>query len=150
MTGRALPGRVRSGRRDQQVKVPRSEQALVQVTQLDHHFLVEAQRPTFMTEEQPAIRRAGILLEVLEKLLGRQQEVDEVSEAVSSVAALHHTEDLAEDCGGRGLEGRVQRGQGCLDAPVQGLRVHVVCSVSILPYSTLRPFSQLFPVFLSL
>ena len=49
--------------------------------------------------------------------------MEQVAEAVSAVAALHHTEDLTEDGGGRGLEGGVEVGQRRLDAAVQRLRV---------------------------
>lgn len=56
-------------------------------------------------------------------MLGRQQEVDQVVQTISLITALHQVEDLTEDSWGRGLEGRVQGGQGSLDAPVQGLRV---------------------------
>lgn len=49
--------------------------------------------------------------------------MDQVAQAVSSVAAVHHTEDLTEDSRGRGLERRVERRQSGLDAPVQRFRV---------------------------
>ena len=41
-------------------------------------------------------------------MLCRQQEVEKVVEAISSVAVFNHTEDLTEDSGGRGLEGGVE------------------------------------------
>lgn len=34
--------------------------------------------------------------------------MEQVAEAVSSVAALHHVEDLTEDSRGRGMEGWVE------------------------------------------
>lgn len=71
--GRAVTGRAAGGRGwgHQEVEVARPEQALVQVAQLDHHLLMEAQRPAFVTEEQPAVRQTCILLEALQELFGR-------------------------------------------------------------------------------
>lgn len=43
---------------------------------------------------------AGVVLKLQQQLLRRQQEVEEVAEAVSAVTAVHHTEDLTEERGG--------------------------------------------------
>lgn len=82
------------------------EEVLVQRTELDDYLLMDAERPAFMTEQQGGERGTGVLLELLQEVLCRKQEVDEVAQAVPSVAAVHHAEDLTEDGGGRGLEGR--------------------------------------------
>lgn len=42
-------------RGDQQVEVSWTEEALVQVAELNHYLFMDAQRPTFMTEHQTAV-----------------------------------------------------------------------------------------------
>lgn len=61
---------------------------------------------------------AGVVLKLQQQLLCRQQEVEEVAEAVSAVRAVHHTEDLTEERGGGALEGGVEGRQSGLDAAV--------------------------------
>lgn len=73
--------------------------------------------------QSSAETHTGILLQVLQEVLGRKQEVEEVAEAVSTVTAVHHCEDLRQQGGGRGLEGREDGGQRLLDAHIQRLRV---------------------------
>ena len=55
--------------------------------------------------------------------LGREQEVNEAAEAVSSVLPFHHTEELPQDGGRSGAEGAVKGRQGALDTAVQRLSV---------------------------
>ncbi len=49
--------------------------------------------------------------------------MDQVAKTISSVAALHHAEDLAQDGGGCGLERWIKGGESRLDAAVQRFRV---------------------------
>ena len=65
----------------------------------------------------------GILLNTLEDAFRRDQEIDEVSQAVATVRRLHNVKHLAEYRGSGGLEGGVQHRQGALDAAIQRLRV---------------------------
>lgn len=65
----------------------------------------------------------GVLLNTLQDVLGRNQEVNEVAQAVPTVGLLHHIKDLAQDRRCRDLKGRVQCRQGALDAAVQGLGI---------------------------
>ena len=44
-----------SRRRNQQVEVSWTEEAMIQRAELNHYLLMDAQRPAFMTEQQPAV-----------------------------------------------------------------------------------------------
>lgn len=50
----------------------------------------------------------GILLNTLEDVFRRNQEVNEVSQAVTTVRCLHDIKHLAEDRGSGDLEGGVE------------------------------------------
>lgn len=52
-------------RRNQQVEVSWTEEAWVQMTELNDYLLVDAQRPAFMTKQETTVLQTGILLEVL-------------------------------------------------------------------------------------
>lgn len=62
-------------------------------------------------------------MEDLQDPLGRKQKVNEAAEAVSTVLPFHHAEELPQNRGSSGTEGRVQGRQGVLDAVVQRLSV---------------------------
>lgn len=73
--------------------------------------------------ERGGSTHAGVLLNALQDVLGRDQEVDEVAQAVAAVRPLHLVQHLAQHGGGGGLERREERRQGVLDAAIQGFRV---------------------------
>ena len=59
------------------------------------------------------------LLYTLQDVLGRNQEVDQASEGVTLVTTLNDLKELAENCGGGGLKGRVKGRQKVLDGLIQ-------------------------------
>ena len=61
----------------------------------------------------------GSLLYTLQDVLGRNQEVYQASEGVTLVTTLDDLEELAENCGGGGLKGRVKGRQKVLDGLIE-------------------------------
>lgn len=66
---------------------------------------------------------ARVLLDALQDVLGWDQEVNEVAQAVPTVCLFHHVEDLAQNRGRRGLKGRVECRERALDTVIQGLGI---------------------------
>lgn len=66
---------------------------------------------------------ASCLSHVLQKTLGRDEEVEEAAEPISMVSGLQDTEKLAEDRGRGDVEGRVKHSEGVLNRGIEGLWV---------------------------
>lgn len=65
----------------------------------------------------------GLVLQLRQQLLGRQQEMEKTAEGVATVTVLCHAKDLAAECGGGALAGWVEAGQRGVDAALQRFRV---------------------------
>lgn len=74
-----------------------------------------------MTAYDAVGTHAGVVLQLRQQLLGRQQEMEETAEGVAAVTALCHAEDLAAERGGG--TGRVEGRQRVVDAALQRFRV---------------------------
>lgn len=56
-------------------------------------------------------------------MFGRDEEVQQTLQRIAGVTLLNEPEQLTQDGGSRGLEGREQGGEGALNGRIQGLRI---------------------------
>lgn len=87
------------------------------------HRTLKKRKGKKRSNQRQGITYTCVLLDALENVLGRNQEVDEVAQAVSTVRWLHHIQHLAQHSATSGLKWRVERRECALDAAVQRFRV---------------------------
>lgn len=78
---------------------------------------------TPLSSPPPPHTHTGRLAHVLQKPLGRDEEVQEAAESIPAVLGLQDPEQLAEDRGGRGVKRRVEPRERVLHGGIEGLRV---------------------------